>query len=40
MKIGDKDKARILNQQFSSVFSIDDQQTPKIKSLHDMIWMI
>ena len=32
MKIADKDKAQILNQQFSSVFSIDDQETPEIKS--------
>ena len=32
MKIADKDKARILNHQFSSVFSIDDQKTPEIKS--------
>ena len=31
MKIGDKSKTRILNQQFSSVFSIDDQETPEIK---------
>ena len=32
MKIADKDKAWILNQQFSSVFSIDDQETPETKS--------
>ena len=32
MKIADKDKTQILNQQFSSVFSIDDQETPEIKS--------
>ena len=32
MKIADKVKARILNHQFSSVFSIDDQKTPEIKS--------
>ena len=32
MKIADKDKARILNHQFSSVFSIDDQKTSEIKS--------
>ena len=32
MKIADKGKARILNHQFSSDFSIDDQKTPKIKS--------
>ena len=29
MKIADKDKARILNHQFSSVFSIGDQKTPE-----------
>ena len=32
MKIADKDKARILNHQFSSIFSLDDQKTPEIKS--------
>ena len=32
MKIANKDKAWILNQQFSSVFSIDDQETPETKS--------
>ena len=32
MKIADKDKARILNHQFSSVFSIDDHKTSEIKS--------
>ena len=32
MKIADKEKARILNHQFSSVFSTDDQKTPEIKS--------
>ena len=32
MKIADKHKARILNHQFSSVFSIDDQKTPEIIS--------
>ena len=32
MKIADKDKARILNHQFSSVFSTDDQKTPEMKS--------
>ena len=32
MKIADKDKDRILNHQVSSVFSIDDQKTPEIKS--------
>ena len=31
MKIADKDKARILNHQFSSAFSIHDQKTPEIK---------
>ena len=42
MKIADKDKARILNQQFSSLFSIDDLETPEIKftrasDMHDII---
>ena len=32
LKITDKDKGWILNHQFSSVFSIDDQKTPEIKS--------
>ena len=32
MKILDKDEARILNQQFSSVLSINDLETPEIKS--------
>ena len=32
MKIADKDKSRILNHQFSSDFSIDDQKTPETKS--------
>ena len=32
MKIADKHKARILNHEFSSVFSIDDQKTPEIIS--------
>ena len=32
MKIADKDKARILKHQFSSVFAIDDQKTPENKS--------
>ena len=32
MKIADKDKARILNHQFSSVFLIDDQKIPEIKT--------
>ena len=32
MKIADKDKARIVNHQFSCVFSIHDQKTPQIKS--------
>ena len=31
MKIADKDKPRILNHQFSSVFSIDNQKTPETK---------
>ena len=31
MKIEDKDKPRILNHQFSSVFSIDNQKTPETK---------
>ena len=32
MKILDKDEARILNQQFSSVLSVNDLETPEIKS--------
>ena len=32
MKIANKDKAQVLNHQFSSVFSIGDQKTPEIKS--------
>ena len=32
MKIADNSKSRTLNQQFSSVFSIDDQETSEIKS--------
>ena len=32
IKIADKDKARILNHQFCSAFSIDDQKAPEIKS--------
>ena len=32
MKIADNSKSRTLNQQFSSVFSTDDQETSEIKS--------